>query len=416
MSYRVAIKAKGGIQIQMRTGCNKRIDALVAAFIAVLFLVGCAGPSSRKVNETKVGQFSGQGYLTDDQFSIDTTEITSAAGPDRFDHELTIPTKVGLYPLVIYIPALGETHTAGASWRSAWAKAGYAVVSIQPLPEDAVAWSSARARMGDFSSLARERYSAKAMAARIEAVRLAIMEVVRRHDAAKAPFDRMDLSRVTLAGYDLGAYTSMAIAGERIRGVNLVSFPLPVKAVIAISPYADFAGVAFTERYSDINVPVLSITSVNDTDSLGLVVSPTLRKAPFEYMPNGQKYLLTMADVAHTSLAGNEIRPTAEDSGASEKAAPLNNGPGDGGHSGGHGKGGGKTNGSNSNKRGNRDPQISSGGRRSSPTLEALGISAIQGVTTAFLDACVKDDPIAREWLRNDAPRWIREQGEIKEK
>jgi hypothetical protein len=36
-----------------------------------------------------------------------------------------------------------------------------------------------------------------------------------------------------------------------------------------------------------------------------------------------------------------------------------------------------------------------------------MGLIAAQDVSTAFLDAQLKDDPLAREWLRADASRWL---------
>jgi hypothetical protein len=36
-----------------------------------------------------------------------------------------------------------------------------------------------------------------------------------------------------------------------------------------------------------------------------------------------------------------------------------------------------------------------------------MGLIAAQDVSTAFLDAQLKDDPLAREWLRVDAARWL---------
>jgi hypothetical protein len=51
-----------------------------------------------------------------------------------------------------------------------------------------------------------------------------------------------------------------------------------------------------------------------------------------------------------------------------------------------------------------------------SPTSLAINEAAIQGVTTAFLDAYVKEDAIAREWLDRNASRWLRDRGEIKRK
>lgn len=112
---------------------------------------------------------------------------------------LTVPAKPGRYPLVIYLPGLGEGATAGEVWRTAWTRAGYAVLSLQPLAEDAGAWSSARARTGDFALLARERYSDKAMSERLAALHDALRQLARRHAADEPPLERVDLSRVAAA-------------------------------------------------------------------------------------------------------------------------------------------------------------------------------------------------------------------------
>jgi hypothetical protein len=59
------------------------------------------------------------------------------------------------------------------------------------------------------------------------------------------------------------------------------------------------------------------------------------------------------------------------------------------------------------------DPSASIGERPLSATGRAIDAAAIEAVTTAFLDAYVKRDAIAAEWLGRDAPRWIGERGEL---
>ena len=66
---------------------------------------------------------------------------------------LAEPGPPALVPLVIYLPGLGESGQAGERWRSAWASAGYAVLSVQPLAEDTAAWTSELARTGEFKAL-----------------------------------------------------------------------------------------------------------------------------------------------------------------------------------------------------------------------------------------------------------------------
>jgi hypothetical protein len=41
-------------------------------------------------------------------------------------------------------------------------------------------------------------------------------------------------------------------------------------------------------------------------------------------------------------------------------------------------------------------------------------VGYVQGLSTAFLDATVKRDPVAREWLERNATRWLAEVGEFR--
>lgn len=387
--------------------------ALISAVLA-----GCSAHLPPKPDEAKVKQFVGQGYLTDDHFAITTTYATWTAGSETYDVALTVPTKTGAFPLVIYLPALGEPRSAGEVWRTAWAQGGYAVLSLQPLTEDGGAWSSAKARAGDFASLARERYSAKAMAARLAVLQSAWQELSRRQARREVLLERIDMTRVAIAGYDLGAYTAMVVAGEHLRGLTLPALPMPVRAVIAMSPHADFSGTAFSTRYRAISTPVLSVTSDDDWDALGLGTTPSIRRAPFEYMPPGDKYLLTMSGLSHSELAGGALAASDEDlrPGGSHESEGLGRSPG-GGHGGHHfGDQGGHGNAGGEARQGGQERSGSPAHARLSPTARAIGRAAIQGVSTAFLDVYVKRDAIAQEWLDKDARRWLGERGEFKKK
>ena len=57
--------------------------------------------------------------------------------------ERTAPQDAAVVPVVVYLPGLGQSAAAGATWRAAWASAGYAVLAVQPLDDDALAWTSA---------------------------------------------------------------------------------------------------------------------------------------------------------------------------------------------------------------------------------------------------------------------------------
>ncbi|RTL50129.1 MAG: hypothetical protein EKK46_13755 [Rhodocyclaceae bacterium] len=375
-----------------------------AGLLALALLAGCASPPTPpRGNDAHVQQFVGKGYLSEEQFSLHTAPVAWLENGRSFDFMLSVPVRPGRYPLVIYLPGLGESRTAGDGWRNTWAQAGYAVLSIQLLGEDTQAWQSPAARHGDFTHLARERYAEGLMADRQAALRGLLAAL--HHHSGDALLQNVDLSRVVMAGYDLGAYTAMVAAGEKYGTAEAA--PLPLAGVIALSPHADFSGPAFTTRYGAVNVPVLSVTGQGDVDGYGLVTSAALRSAPFQHMPPGNKYLLMLDDASHEMFGGNPLgtadgnRDDQRPSGGEEKA-----GRGEG-HK---GRRGSMEGGQGMPRRG-RDE--AGGGSASGGRDWAFSLSAIRAVTTAFLDAQIKNDEFAQEWLRRDARRWLRDTAQL---
>jgi dienelactone hydrolase len=384
----------------------------------MLLLGGCGAPVPvLKPDEAQVKQFAGRGYQSDEHYGVSTSFVNwELNGPDdTCEFALTLPARSGKLPVVLYLPGLGENRAAGESWRTAWASTGYAVISIQPLTQDSNAWRSPKALAGDFAGLARDRYAGKAMAARVAALQQCLSEVRRRQNSGEAPFDRLDLSKVAVAGYDLGAYTAMVLAGEPVRQAQVPALPIDVAAVIALSPYADFSGLPLSERYQQIRPPVLSITSPADTDPLNLVSSPSLRKAPYEYMPAGDKYLLSLGQVSHRVLSGEVSEPSAAAEQAERSAKSAGMGNGSAGRSG----RGGRSKGAAGMAGEGVMPVRPDGQPANSQLLltqQAQAVAAVQSVSSAFLDAVFRQDGIAREWLTQDAKRWLRGVGELQRK
>lgn len=366
------------------------------SLLALAVLAGCAShPGPPRQQEAQVQQFAGKGYLSEEQFSLSTTSHQWTVAGHDLNFIASVPVRPGKYPLVIYLPGLGESRVAGDAWRAAWAQAGYAVISIQLLAEDGQAWQSAAARNGDFKALLRERYGNTAMAARLAALRSLISELEKRGDEPWR--QNVDTSRLVLAGYDLGAYTAQVAAGEQVRGVGGGALA-NLAGVIALSPYADFSGTGFDTRYAAIRAPFLAVTGPGDADGNGWV-SPALRAAPFQHMPAGSKYLLSLDDASHDLFAGNALKAAEAETERGESRQASRSGR-RGGMGGGPGGPGGEGNGSGSD-----------GGRGGDSG--AYLQPAIKAVTTAFLDSLVKDDDIAREWLRRDARRWLRDTGTL---
>jgi hypothetical protein len=380
------------------------LAALAAALIAA-----CAGHHPRQAAEAGVKAPQRNAYVPERRYTETALQETWHDGNTDIDVDLALPAEPGSFPLLLYLPGLGETAGAGAVWRKAWAEAGYAVLSVQNKRFGASILASARARTGDFRSLAREAYAPPALDQRIKVAAFAFAEVKRRAAGAQAPWSAIDASRVAVAGFDLGAQTAAVMAGESAPEGVPAQGQFKPRAAILLSPYADIAAGGLERRYAAMSLPVLSITGSEDRDSFGAVDSPTLHRAPWQYMPPGDKYLLVLEGGTHALLAGSvpgERKQPAGDPSAKPGgaiwpgASPLWDADG--------GSGGG---GRHRGKRPDKTGAEGDGGDGYARGLDMQLVGYVQGLSTAFLDATVKGDPVAREWLERDATRWLDDVG-----
>ena len=399
----------------------ERRRAILLAGSAAL-LAACGGPRlPRREEDDGLKHFTERGYTAAATTMTEAHRDMWLRGDEEVVIELLVPQSASRSPLVVYLPGLGEPAEAGATWRNAWAQAGYAVASLQTGPGGTL-WSSASGRNGDFAKVAREQYAVKSLAMRIERVGFILQGIARRSKAGESIYARIDTSRITVAGFDLGAQTALALAGERHPEITDLPAMPGLRAVIALSPHASLARGGFAERFGNIQLPTLTITGTEDVDPYGLVDSPHTRQAPFNYMPTGDKYLLVIEDGTHQLMAGgSRSLAAAEDAYGPAADRPRDEGPrepsggmGRGGPGGGRGGGMGGPGGGRGGPGGMEGGSGGmSGGRPDGAKFRrSAGIGfqrqtvIIERVSVAFLDAVVKNDLVAREWLSRDAMRW----------
>ena len=408
-------------------------QSLSASLIAILIgLAGCnSSPPPPKLNVARVQDFELYGYDSGIDYVTSSNSLWLNVAKDCCKISIIQPQREGKYPLVVYLPGLGETIEAAAELRNAWAKSGYTVLTIQTLKDDEIAWTSLAAREADFSYINSDRYSPGIVSNRLQLLSQALSGIQYRVASNDPDFSKIDLSKIAIAGFDIGAYTTMIMAGENISGIPKTKLPVTIKAVIALSPYADFSE-PLSERYLNIRVPVLSVTSTTDRAKYSKLPT-SLHDAPFHFMPAKEKYLLKLFGASHT-LIGNPVTTAVledqgQDSNDRDSAdTPDGGGPGGGGPGGGGpvvvarrrwsrrrwprrrwsrwrwprwwwsqwGHGGGKGFGGNN-----------------TPTRRAQMAVAIKQVSTAFLNAHVKNDRFSQIWLANGATLWLINIGEI---
>ena len=339
---------------------------------------------------------------------------TWAAAWPLSDHTVTVVLSAAAgapetsLPVVIYLPGLGQTSDAGELWRARWASAGYAVVSVQPLADDANAWASELARAGEFRALGEQRYGADAMERRLRALGEVVAQGRARTAAGEVAWRAVDWQRVALAGYDLGAYAAMVAAGERGRDTGQVGVVLPVRAVLALSPYAHPGAADADRRYEAIRAAVLSVTSDVDNDVLGRWRGVAERRVPFEHLSGAVNDLLTLQGLPHAGLSGDlrDLTP------ARERVAVLRARDG---------TGAGDDAPSQRSRNGRSRVQSSGADDRSVEVAGGVGLLAVtqarervalaQDLSVRFLDAYVREDAGARHWLGAEVAGWLGARG-----
>lgn len=414
--------------LQMQKWFNKVLPLIVGLILISFLAEGCSSPtrgsrtdhkdkessgrqSTPKIDESKVKEFANHGYDSGIEYSTESLKLILSIDSISTEINIVQPVRKGKYPLVIYLPGLGESNEAGKSIRQSWATSGYVVITFQSLKDDETIMSTAAAKEGDFSYIRHDRYSAEVISSRLTALNKFIENIKLSADSNGSSLNNIDLDHVAIVGYDIGALTAMIVAGEEAPSIANPKSSLKLSCVVALSPYADFSGSAFNSRYQNIHLPVLSVTGDADDDTHG-VVPITLHQAPFQFMPEGNKYLLLLAGATH-SVIGNAMQTSeafaADRDEAARRSDNENSGKGSGRSRGGR-------NGKKSSSSDNNNSSVPAKRPPASPTQRAMMAVSIEQISTAFLNSYVKRDNLAMEWLRNHAQPWLYNMGQLKVK
>jgi hypothetical protein len=306
---------------------------------------------------------------------------TDAAGKHEVDISLLVPEGTKNVPVVIYLPGLGENASGGELWRQTWADAGYAVLSVQATRDNATIYNSSNARDGAFRTIAANAFADAPAANRVAEIVRILGEARRRGQAGEAGFAALDTSKVAVAGFDLGAQTAAALAGERQPGQPRSVDWKPL-ATILLSPYVP--GGVDDRRYSQIDTPLLAVTGPMDEDPFSWIASAQQRFGLFRGLSHNG-YQLTLNDATHSVLSGNIAKIDKVDK------KPFSGGDDPSGAE--------------------RRPS-----RPANPGFDARQAGSVAAVTIAFLDAQLKQSATAQEWLDNKAQNWLAPVGGLQRK
>lgn len=376
-------------------------------------LNGCAGkpPGAPGAASEQAEAFRLSGYRAGPAQALQQWQATWSLANGAVDVLLLQPRQaVGALPVVLYLPGLGETARSGEAWRRSWAEAGYAVLSIQALEDGPAAYRSDEALAGALQAMHQRYFSAAAQAKRLQLIRQSLAQVAKRVAAGESGFAQLDLQRMAVAGFDLGAQSAAALVSES----EPVEGSLAPLAAILLGPYIEADDDL--ARFTTLDQPLLLVTGTQDDVPL-VWQAPGQRQRLWQALPpRGSYQLLVEGD--HPSLAGNAVLPR----GAKGKRGER--GPGGVGRPAGGPppSGGAMPMASFAGADGGQPPVGRSrgappgaGGGEGAPSDPRQSV-AIQAVSLAFLDARLQGLNAARQWLDNGADVWLSGVAELQHK
>lgn len=378
--------------------------------VLTLVMIGCSHEPSRPPPDeiqSELDRFS-QGASYQPALLTKGQEVTEQwrNGTRTLDILFSAPEEAGSYPLVVYLPGLGQDAGSAQLWRDAWVKGGFAVLVVQQIRDASALSHLSAADRHDLKSIGHEHFNLRSLEGRISDVTFAIRTLNERKQQGKLPFSQARTDQIAMAGFDLGAQTVQAFLGENIKGLS-VHEPLPqMQAALLLSPHVDLARGGIQHRFSALKTPLLVITGSDDHDPWGMT-SPSVRSAPWQQAQPGQKVLLNLTNGTHRQLAGidpKSDRPEDQDEDPDEIRHAEE---GDEGMLfGRRGRSNGKTPAFGDARRGF--------GPGYDPRHYGRQLAAIQKISIAFLSTALRKDHSAEDWLRRDAPAWLGASGQIK--
>lgn len=299
--------------------------------------------------------------------AYDPLAVTENATPKPLDIIVKDATRKREIPLLVYLPAttnaapvvlfshgLGGTRHGSAYLGRHWSARGYAAVFLQHPGSDDSVWRGqpAGGRMAKMEAAA----SGENFLLRVKDVPMTLDQLATWNADPASPLrGRLDLKRVAMTGHSFGAVTTQAVSGQKLSAGLSVTDPR-IKAAVLFSPSGPRRGGRAEQSFGSVEIPWLLMTGTLDVSRIGGITLES-RLSVYPALPAGGKYELVLDGAEHSAFTERAL----------------------------------------AGDRGKRNPNHH---------------RAILALSTAFLDAYLKDDATARAWLNGPAARNVLEKGD----
>lgn len=217
------------------------------------------------------------------------------------------PVAAGKYPVIVFSHGAGGSQNCCESLTRHWATYGY--ITLQPTHDDSV---TERRSTGDeglrFPEAVREALKTPALwESRPQDISFLLDSLPELQKRVAGLTDKVDVSRIGVAGHSMGAYTAEALGGALVdlpRRVNTSFADSRARAVLCLSPQGPGQFGLSSHSFEKMTLPFMGITG--SLDNLGPLANAAWHKAPFDRSPAGDKFELFIQGANHMSFITDE--------------------------------------------------------------------------------------------------------------
>lgn len=253
---------------------------------------------------------AGAGALANPIDVVENYVLTDAARARDVPLKIYYPQqpRPGGYPVVIFSHGAGGSKDGYGYLGRFWAENGYVVIHPDHIGSDRAILKSGpilaamKAAIVDTSNLVNRPLDISFVIDSLPSIEGALPQLR----------DRMDRTRIGVAGHSFGAYTAMAVAGAVIHlpGGHTRNFgDTRIRAFMAMSPQGPGAVGFSADSWVAITRPMLTISGSEDRELGG--GSPSERLLPFKHMPPGGKFHVTVTGVTHMDFGDRRMDGSA---------------------------------------------------------------------------------------------------------
>jgi predicted dienelactone hydrolase len=215
------------------------------------------------------------------------------------------------FPIVIFSHGLGGSREAAIYLGEYWSQRGYFCVFVQHPGSDSGVWKPALGS-GREAMMQRMKEAANGKNAvdRAQDIKFVLDELARRNREDPMFKGKLQLNEIALAGHSFGAGTTLAIAGQNF-GQASVKDDRVKAAIYLCPPVTQRAKASSASGYSNIQIPGLLMTGTEDVSPIGETKAED-RRVPYDGIKSPHQYLVNFIGANHSTFGGTAMRRASD--------------------------------------------------------------------------------------------------------